>query len=92
MKIDKLITENKKLTQNYEKAINFIKKQQKEVVKPLIKECAKREKESQMLRGEVTHRTINLKVMFAMVGSPKLCDLFYKSQRRQYCNNQLKLK
>ena len=26
-----------------------------------------------------------------MVGSPKLCDMFYKAQRKQYCNDQKKL-
>ena len=56
---------------------------------PLIAECTKREKESQLLNGEVKHRTINLKVMFAMMSSPKLCDLFYKAQRRKYEKDQL---
>ena len=90
-RIEKLVSANIKITKKYEKAQDLLRKQQNDVVKPLIAECTKREKVCQFLRSEVTHRTINLKVMFAMVGSPKLCDMFYKAQRKQYCNDQKKL-
>ena len=49
-----------------------------------------REKEIQILRWEVKHRTINLKVMFAMMGSPQMCKMFYNAQRKHYEEEKLK--
>ena len=59
-------------------------KQQKEVVKPLIAEVTKREKESQILHREVRERTKNLKILFAMIRSPQMCNLFHKTERKRF--------
>ena len=58
---------------------------------PLIAECTKRETECQMLRHEVKERTKNLKILFAMIRSPKMCDLVYKEERKQYTKEKVKL-
>lgn len=56
----------------------------------MIAECIKREKECQLYRGEVKLRTVNLSMMFAMISSPILCDMFYKAKRKQYEADEIK--
>ena len=51
---------------------------------PLINEAVKREKESQELEKELKERTKNLKILFALIRSPKMCNLFYKEERRRW--------
>ena len=57
---------------------------------PLVDQCAKREKQCQILHKEVTERTRNLKLLFAMIRSPNLCDMVYKTERRRYSKEKLK--
>ena len=61
------------------------------MIKPLIEETSKREKECQELIHEVKERTKNLKILFAMIRSPKMCDLVYKEERKQYTKEKVKL-
>ena len=65
-------------------------KQQKEVVMPLIAECSKREAQCQIMFKEVVERNKNLKILWAMVRSPKLCDLVYKAERKRFTAEKLK--
>ena len=60
------------------------------MVNPLISECAKREKECQELIEEVKERTKSLKIIFAMIRSPKMCDLMYKEERKRFTKDKLK--
>ena len=36
------------------------------------------------------NREKNLKILFAMIRSPKICDLVYKEERKQYTKDKLK--
>ena len=66
-----------------------LKKQQEKVVRPLIIEAQKQEAIVKKLRTEVKERTANLKILFSMIRSPKLCDLFYKAERKRNTKKQM---
>ena len=54
------------------------------MVRPLIAEVTKREKENQELIQQAKERKKNLKIMYAMIRSPKMCDLVYKEERKRF--------
>ena len=56
----------------------------------MIAEVAKREEECQELLLQVKERTKNLKIVFSMIRSPKMCDLFYKEDRKRYTKDMLR--
>ena len=60
-----------------------LKRQQEKVCIPLVAECTKRENQCQNMFQEVTERTKSLKILFAMIRSPKICDLVYKTERKR---------
>lgn len=77
------------LTEKVQTACKALKKQQTEIVLPVIEEVTKREIENQKLLSEVKDRTINLKILFAMIRSPKMCDLLHKTERRRFTQEKL---
>ena len=72
-----------------EQALEQLKKQQETVVKPLVDECVKREKENLRIRAALQERQSNLKILYAMIRSPKLCDMMYKAERKRFEKEQL---
>ena len=64
--------------------------QQEKIVKPLIAECTKREKEIQRLDEELIAKTKNLKILFAITKSPKMSNLVYKAERKRFTEEKLK--
>ena len=68
----------------------WLTRQQEDVVKPLIEQCSKREKECQRLNKEVIERTKSLKILFAITKSPKMSDLVYKAERKRFTKEKLK--
>ena len=67
-----------------------LKKQQENVVRPLINEVAKRDDEITKLKNEILDRTKSVKIMFAMMRSPKMCEMFQKNDRNRYDEEKLK--
>lgn len=87
----RLEDDKKDLQCNLKEALDALKSQQEKVVNPLIKEVAKREEENQRLLTEVRERTVSIKMLFAMMRSPHMCDLFYKTERKLYDKERLAL-
>ena len=56
----------------------------------MIEQCSKRESECQFLRSEIADRTKSLKILYAMLRSPKMCDLFFKSEKKRHSQEALK--
>lgn len=83
-RIELLDSQVEKLTIDLEAAMAELTKQQEKVVMPLIAECSKREAQCQIMFKEVVERNKNLKILWAMVRSPKLCDLVYKTERKRF--------
>ena len=54
------------------------------MVKPLLTECMKREKETTEKSNFAEDAKKSLKILFAMIKSPKLCDLMFKEERKRY--------
>ena len=51
------------------------------MVAPLIEEVSKREEERQkMLKNQVELKK-NVKILIAMLRSPKMCDIFFKYEK-----------
>lgn len=88
--IRKLTNRNIKLERRYEEAMERLEKQQEKIVKPLIEECSMREKEIHRLKREIVERTRNLKILFAITKSPKMCNIIYKAERRRVTAEQMK--
>lgn len=89
-KIKRHKQEQIRLTQQMQKTLQQLEKQQENVVKPLIEECSKREKERQFLLNEIKERTKNLKILYSMIKSPKMCDLLYKAEQKHISKERLK--
>ena len=88
--IKKLKSENRKLNNRIDSAMKTLSKQQEEVVKPLIAECAKRETTCQNLTQELTEKTKCLKILFAISKSPLMSNLVHKEQRKRFTQEKLK--
>lgn len=58
-------------------------------MKPLIAECVKREKELKQMEVDIKDRQFNLKIIYAIIRSPILCDMFHKEERKRYEQEQL---
>ena len=67
-----------------------LRKQQDSVVRPLIGEVSKRDDEIEKLKNEILERTKSVKIMFAMMRSPKMCEIFQKNERNRYDEEKLK--
>ena len=67
-----------------DEALEQLKKQQETVVKPLVDECVKREKQNVKVEAALQDRQCNLKILYAMIRSPKLCDMMYKAERKRF--------
>ena len=52
-------------------------------------EVIKREIEIQQLQLEVTERTKSLKILYAMIRSPRMCNLLYKAERKRYTEEHI---
>ena len=83
-RIDRLIAENIKLENKYRETSATLYKLQNDVAKPLIVEISKREKEIIDLQKEVKERTINLKILFSMIKSPKMCSIVHRTQSKLF--------
>lgn len=59
------------------------------MVKPMLDELLRREKENRKMHQDITLRQLNIKILFSMIRSPKLCDLMYKAERKQYEKDKL---
>ena len=71
------------MEKNYGEAIERLKKQQVELVDPLIVEVAQRLKVEKELRDENTELRKNLKLVHSIVRTPKLSDLFHKKEKER---------
>ena len=60
------------------------------VVKPLVKECAKREVAFQKVTNEVIECKKSLKILFAVTKSPTMSNLVYKAERKRFTKDKLK--
>lgn len=79
--IDKLKQSNFKLSKRLKTVTKQLRTQQEQVVIPLIEECSKREEERQKLIASELELKKNLKILFAVLKSPKMCDLFQKNAK-----------
>ena len=59
-------------------------------MKPLKLEVLKLQNEITQLRLQVSARTQNLKILYAMIRSPKMCDLVYKTERKRLTEENFK--
>ena len=89
MSIEKLEDENRDLKYQLKQTLEKLNQQQESVVKPLLSECMKRDYETKTKRGAVADMKKSLKILFAMIKSPKLCDLMFKAERKRYNKKQL---
>ena len=85
-----LKSEVKKLTKKLNKREKIIKTQQEKIVNPLIKECTRREEYCQWMREQLDAKTKSLKILYAMIRSPKLCDMLQKAERKYLTQERLK--
>ena len=49
----------------------------------------KREKDNQKMRDDIGTRQLNLKILFAIIRSPMLCDMFHKEERKRFETEQI---
>ena len=56
---------------------------------PLLEECMKREKEVKDVTNFATQVQRSLKILFSMIKSPKLCDMFFKAERKRFTEAQI---
>ena len=73
----------KKKDKAFQKAMDELSKQQENVVRPLILQVKDREAQNQELLKEVRDLKKNLKMMHAVIRTPKLVDLFHKTERKR---------
>ena len=90
VRITHLEQQEKRLTKELKVAMAELKKQQENVVMPLVAECAKREKQLQEMFKELSERTKSLKIVYAMIRSPRMCDLLYKAERKKFSADRIK--
>jgi len=82
-RLSKLGAKNLKLTKSLDETLKSLKKQQDEVVRPMIEEVSKREVENLNLIAEIRERTKNLNILFAIIRSPKMCDILQKIEKKR---------
>ena len=86
----RLNTDIKKLTKQKKKLFDKLMEQQESVVKPLIEQCSKREEHCQWMRDQLQEKQKSLKILYAMVRSPKMCDMLQKAERKYLTKERLK--
>ena len=69
------------MTENYSEAMRNLKRQQDNVVYPLVEQVEKREKVLVELKEREKQLSQKLKMVHAVIRAPKLCDMFHKAER-----------
>lgn len=80
--IDDLSTKLSKCKLERTEALENLKKLSNDVMYPLIEQMAVRDKELLVAKTDQSQLRINLKMLHAILRSPKLCDMYAKEERK----------
>ena len=75
--------ENRKLKKNLDDAYEQLRKQQDDVLKPMLERTVILERSEQAMRKILNKNERDLRSLYAVLRLPKMCHLFYQAESKK---------